>query len=318
MTAASVDGSAPAWILSLEVLTATSAQLTDWLVRIMMAALDAPGFVNAEIIPPPDKSSREWTLVHRFDLLDRVGQWDTSSSLRSLLQEVEVLVKDQSIIINKHWEADYKPVSNVATAIVTHVKPGKETEFRRWIARIHTAQAQSTGYRGTFLQPPPNNGAPWTTLLRFDSAKTLDSWIDSKERQDLLVEAQDFQRFDVQRLISVFPGWFPTDPVTGKSPPRWKTGMLVLLVLFPFIMLCNAFVRPFFTHLPVAVATFVGNVISVSITSMLMMPLATKSFSFWLFPGGLNPRLDNIKGYAIVLIGYALELGIAICLSAHH
>src|SRR5688572_12012965 len=135
----------PAWVLDVEILSADCQSISDWLVSIMMACIDAPGFLNAELLPPSENDQNKWTLVHRFDLIDRIGQWDASSSLAMLLQQVEPLEKSNKIKISKHWHTEYTPVANVATAIVTHVKPGKSDEFRRWVTKIHNAQAKSPG-----------------------------------------------------------------------------------------------------------------------------------------------------------------------------
>ena len=73
--------------------------------------------------------------------------------------------------------------------------------------------------------------------------------------------------FQAQRVDTSFPGWVPVNPVTGKSPNIWKTASLVLLTLFPVVMLELKFLTPHLHALPPAVGTFIGNGISVALTT---------------------------------------------------
>jgi hypothetical protein len=293
-----------AWILEIEAGSGESPELTRWLVKILMTGIDAPGFLNAEIVPPENGAQSRWSLVHRFDSVENASFWQNSDTLSNLLDGTA-----KGFSITQEQKPDYAPPTNVATAIVTHVKPGKEKEYRNWVSKIHVAQTNASGYRGTFVQPPGAGGnAPWTTLLRFDCADSLDRWLESNERKELISEAEELLRCDITRLTSAFPGWFPTDPATGKSPPRHKTAMLVLLILYPLIMLMSQYAQPVRTALGTALGTFACNCLSVIIISILMMPLATRLFRFWLFPSGHSPEMQNLKGYIILVCLYTLEI----------
>ena len=76
----------------------------------------------------------------------------------------------------------------------------------------------------------------------------------------------------------------PNDPATGKPPNMWKTACLVLLTLFPVVMLELRFLNPHLATLNPAVRTFIGNAISVALTTWPLMPLAIWGFHAWLFP----------------------------------
>ena len=69
----------------------------------------------------------------------------------------------------------------------------------------------------------------------------------------------------------------------------WKTACLVLLTLFPVVMLELRFLNPHIEAFNPAVRTFIGNAISVGLTTWPLMPLAILGFHAWLFPEG-QPR----------------------------
>jgi len=192
--------------------------------------------------------------------------------------------------------------------IVTQIKPGSEAAYRAFADRFITAQATFPGYVGSFVQPPLTEGAGWTTLLRFDSEAHLDDWMNSSERAALVAESEPLVLgFHAQRIDSSFPGWVPADPATGKSPSIWKTAALVLLTLFPVVMLELRFLNPLLQGLHPALATFVGNGLSVALTTWPLMPLAIRAFRPWLFPEGQPPgRVASMS--LLVIAGYAIEI----------
>ncbi len=175
--------------------------------------------------------------------------------------------------------------TNVTEVIFSKIKPGMEDRYREWAVRIQAAQAKYPGYRGMFLQPPPENGGLWTTIIRFDKVAQLEAWMNAPERKELLAESKAFiEHEQLTRLATSFPGWVPVDPVTGEGPPNWKTALLVLLGLFPVVMLELRFLSPVLTVLGLhaSLATFIGNSISVALTSFITMPLFVRWFGWWL------------------------------------
>ena len=192
--------------------------------------------------------------------------------------------------------------------IVTQIKPGSEIAYREFADRFIKAQATFPGYLGSFIQPPITPGAGWTTVLRFDSIEHLDGWMNSPLRAALVSESEHLVLgFQAQRIDSSFPGWVPADPATGKSPSRWKTASLVLLTLFPVVMLELRFLNPLLHSLHPALATFVGNGLSVAFTTWPLMPLAIRAFRPWLFPEG-QPRGRVLAMPFVLVAGYAIEI----------
>jgi hypothetical protein len=194
--------------------------------------------------------------------------------------------------------------------MVTEIKPGKEAAYRAWANRIQKLQATFPGYLGSFVQPPQHKETGWTTVLRFDSAPNLDRWLKSDARAAMVKDSEDLVAgFHAQRVDTSFPGWVANDPATGAPPNMWKTACLVLLTLFPVVMLELRFLNPHIEAFNPAVRTFIGNAISVGLTTWPLMPLAIVGFHAWLFPEGY-PRWVAWAMPLILVLCYLLEIAV--------
>lgn len=202
------------------------------------------------------------------------------------------------------------PLDGVTEVVFSKIHPGREQDYREWCERMEVEQARYPGYRGMFLEPPAEAGGIWTTILRFETAAHLQKWLDAPERAAMLRESKAFIEHEhLARMPTSFPGWVPIDPATGKGPPNWKTAMLVLLGLFPIVLVLMKFLGQVLVPIGVtnpSLATFCANVISVSITSFVTMPLFVKWFNWWLFPGEVP--YATAKGVGLLVAVYALEI----------
>src|SRR4029077_18127159 len=250
----------------------------EWQARALTHAAGFEGFLNSEITPSGEGLS--WTVLLRFADSERLEAWRKSETWHRLLGDAAPLLAEKSSIDVEVQEAG--PDGGVVEVIITQVKPGKEAAYREWETRIQQAQSKFPGYRGSYVQPPVAGELGWTTLMRFDTAEQLDRWLKSPERAALVKEAEPLVDYaHLQQMGTAFPGWFPTDPKTGQGPPNWKAAMLVLLGLFPIVMFETRFLK-----LPVnpSLGMFIGNSISVAMTTYLTMPLFIKMLPWWLFP----------------------------------
>jgi antibiotic biosynthesis monooxygenase (ABM) superfamily enzyme len=282
-----------------------------WSGRLQKTLLSFDGSLSCEFWPPTPPDQEESVVVMRFDSVDALRRWRTSETYRSLLAEAAPLVEGGYVTQLTGGAATEFYVQNSATeVIVTDVKPGKEAEYRNWASRIDTIEASFPGFRGSYMQPPTEGEKVWTTLLRFDTKEKLAAWIASPERASLLTEADNLvDRVLVHRVDTSFPGWVPPDPTTGKPPPSWKTAMLVLLVLFPVVMLEMKFLNPQLRSANRALGTFIGNAISVALTTWPLMPLAIAGFAWWLYPGK-GRRWTTAAGPLALALCFAIEIAI--------
>ncbi len=285
------------------------SEFAQWPPRLQKAVLAFGGSLSCEFWPPTPPDQEEWVAVMHFESVDVLRQWRTSETYRSLISEAAPLVEGARVTQLVGGAATEFYVQNSATeVIITELKPGKEAAYRDWANRIDQMEGTFPGFRGSYVQPPDPGGTVWTTLLRFDTVEKLNAWLNSPQRASLLRESENLvDRVLVQRVDTSFPGWVPRDPVTGKSPPSWKTAMLVVLVLFPVVMLELKFLSPHLHVLNSALGTLIGNMISVALVTWPLMPLAVAGLGWWMFPEG-RPRWVSIAGPAAVGLGYAIEL----------
>ncbi len=285
--------------------------LTGGLVKIMILGMDQQGFLSSEIVPPA-ATDPSWKLIQRFRDPQQLAACKNLEARHKLLSELSSSLGIERQAIIEEELTGSATNGTVATAIVTLVKPGMETVYRQWESKIQSAQAKRSGYQGSYVQPPTDGtNHQWMTLLRFDSPEALDSWFGCDERKQLLQEANQFvSHTEFQKVSTSFPGWFPTDPKTGQPPPNWKTALLVLMGLYPIVMLEIRFLMPLMHGtVPAAPANFIGNLISIALTTWVTVPLSIKAFKFWLFPAE-DDGGANLKGSLIVIAALAGEIGV--------
>ena len=296
-------------LLSARVLPGREAEFAQWHVRWQTAVLAVKGALSVEFWPPAPPDQLETVVVNRFTSVEALRAWRRSAQEQKLVAEAAPLV-EAGLVMQLVGQAavEYSVRHGVTMVMVTEIKPGKEAAYRAWADRIQKLQATFPGYIGSFVQPPQHNERGWTTVLRFDSAANLDRWVTSKERAAMVKESEELVAdFHAQRVDTSFPGWIPNDPNTGKPPNKWKAAALILLTLFPVIMLELKFLNPQLAALNPALRTFVGNAISVAVTTWPLMPLAIWMFSAWLFPEN-KPRWLVLTSPLFLLAAYAVEI----------
>lgn len=281
-----------------------------WQVGWQTAAL-AAGAASVELWPAAPPDQLETVVTARFPSIEALRTWRRGDTHRKLIEQVTKLVEGELVFqLVGQAAVDYAVRHGVTMVMVTDIKPGKEAAYRAWADRIAKVQATYPGYIGSFVQPPEANETGWTTVLRFDSAAHLDAWLKSDARAAILKESEDLVRgFHAQRVDTAFPGWVPSDPATGEQPNRWKTAGLILLTLFPVVMLEIRFLNPHLHALNPAVATFIGNALSVAVTTWPLIPLAVWAFRPWLFPENQPRWLVAIMPLLLVL-AYLIEIAL--------
>jgi uncharacterized protein len=278
---------------------------------IWQTAVLAAGAESVEFWPPAPPDELEWVAVARFASDEALRKWRRGEDNRKLVEQAAPLVEG-GIVMQLVGQAavDYSVKHGVTMVIVTEIKPGREAEYRAWAERIQKLQATFPGYIGSFVQPPQQREAGWTAVLRFDSAANLDRWLKSNERATTIKEAEDLiEGFQAQRVDTSFPGWVPNDPTTGKQPNMWKTACLVLLTLFPLVMLEIRFLNPHLRMLNPALGTFIGNALTVVLTTWPLMPLAIWGFNAWLYPEN-KPRWLVTTMPVVLVLCYAIEIAL--------
>jgi antibiotic biosynthesis monooxygenase (ABM) superfamily enzyme len=288
-----------------------AAEFAQWQGRWQSALLASCDTLSVEFWPPAPPDQLETVGLVRFSSMGALRLWHRGDRNRALIEDVAPQVEGGLVLqLVGQAAVDYSVAHGVTMVMVTEIKPGKEAAYRAWADRIQKLQATFPGYLGSFVQPPQPGQNGWTTVLRFDSAANLDSWIKSPARAAMVKESDDLvARFHAQRVDTSFPGWVANDPATGAPPNMWKTACLVLLTLFPVVMLELRFLNPHIEAFNPAVRTFIGNAISVGLTTWPLMPIAIFAFRDWLFPEGKAPWLAWAMPIVLVLC-YLLEIAV--------
>jgi antibiotic biosynthesis monooxygenase (ABM) superfamily enzyme len=279
-----------------------------WQSAFTRAAAEAEGFLAIDIAPA-FPGSADWQITQRFRAPEALARWRASARRRELFAELAPLRPSGAAEPEDAATSALDPLSCVTEVIATVVGPGKEADYQAWAESVQASQATFPGYMGMLLQAPISSELRyWTTLVRFSTPAHLDGWLGSAERKALLRGADPtVSTWRSHRLASPFAGWFPASE-ERPPPAAWKQTTLVLLVLFPVVMLEIEFLSPYLAGQHLAIATFIGNAISVSLVSWPLMKIAVAGMGWWLHPAPARRWQREALGAATMLGLYAIEL----------
>jgi uncharacterized protein len=291
-----------------------ATDFVGWQTNLHQSLTFAKGFLSLEISLVDSKGI--WKIALRFEQLEHSINWQESDDYKLLFKQLETLLEKGSspLITDENSLLSSSPATNVSELFVVSIQPNKEQEFRTWLAKIHQIEANFPGFRGVYVQAPVSsdgNSKHWITFLQFDSQKSLDRWLLSLERKEMIHQSKPLiATLENHRVISSYPGWFRTFGMPSEiAPPLWKQAMLVLLVLFPIVLLENLFLNPWLTGLNSSLAMFIGNFISVALLTWPLMPLVIYVMKWWLIPKeGQNGFWITLKGTILVGFLYFLEI----------
>ncbi len=307
------EGRGATVLISLKVRAGREDDYRRWQQKVDQAAGDFSGFEAAELYPPTSDEQNSWVVLFRFSTIEQLTTWLNSRKRQDLLDEGEELFEGPP---KQEVLAGEAPPQDVVTAVVSHeVRPGREREFAQWQNKVRRVQEKSPGFMGLELfEPVPGVQEKWVAVFRYDSREHLDEWLESETRAKLLEEGKDyFAAYDVRKIRSAFGAWFRFDRAAADGiPPNWKQAMTVLLALYPTVMVLNLTVGQQLDSagLPGYLSLFIGNLLSVSILTWLLMPLVNRAFANWLVPGGARPVVTNLVGAGAVVACYLLFLAI--------
>lgn len=279
----------------------------DWQAKLNKEATSAKGFVSLEFLSPNQEQNEQLTIL-RFDSIENALLWKNSPLNRSLIDKLQEICVENGLLESVKNEISIK--TGATEIIFTEINQEQVEAYLEWSARIHQLEAKFPGFKGVYLQPPAqNNGRHWITLLHFDSIENLDNWLGSNERRKFIQESGSFiSSFERHRIISPFSGWFVSVAKNGILPAAWKQAMVVLLVLFPIVMFLMKYVSPLTKGLNTSLATFISNVISVSLLTYIAMPLAVRVLDWWLTPTRAGKKGLLFIGTALILALYLTEI----------
>ncbi|MCB0914592.1 MAG: antibiotic biosynthesis monooxygenase [Actinobacteria bacterium] len=275
--------------------------------KASLALMSRPGYLGYDVHVGSD--STQQTVVRRFTSVGHATDWMESSAFEELLSAETACMSTtarRSVVRIPITQAQ------VATStITTRVKPGSEEWFRQWQATMLSREQEFPGFLGQHIQAPISGVTDeWVSIIAFAGDEQLRAWMHSPDRKALLKEsASHVDRFDVRPSQSAFESWFAGAESGMRPPPAWKLSAIVLLVLYPVVMLEIFTLNQWLASWGTALATFIGNAVSVALTGFLLIPWASRLLRWWLVPPAEESTRRTAIG-AIVVVGlYAASVG---------
>jgi len=280
---------------------------------ITEAARKFPGFIGTEVLSPVAGLQEEWVAIFRLESNQAMKRWLESPERRKLAAQIEECLSQPSHL--QILASDDQTEPPVVMVFTHRVRSEKVNDYRAWRRKTIAAQAKSPGYLATeFFEPRGRLQDEWVDIVRYDSVDHLDTWLKSKERQELLKELALLVESVHEHRLTGLEGWFALNRRPDEAqmtPPAWKQALAVLLALYPTVMLLTILVNPLMLKLSFPVQMLIGNVLSVALLTWLVMPLVSRLLRFWLaIPiSGVAPgsrwRREAV-GICIVSVGIAL------------
>jgi antibiotic biosynthesis monooxygenase (ABM) superfamily enzyme len=261
------------------------------------------GFLGTEVVEPTDGGD-QWTIVYRFDSVPTLDAWLTSPERRKQLERAAELVVEparQRILVARHDQ-------ELITVVVSHlVRADREGAFRTFQQRMTDAERAFPGFRGAELLPPvPGVQEAWTALYRFDTSAHLDAWLQSTERAALLAASDEFGDFELHRVSNPFGSWFSLSDQGAEAggAATWKTALSVLVGLYPTTVLLTVGISELWPGADLWQSLLLGNVLSVTALTWVVMPIVTRAMRFWLAPATPAERSRSDVVGAAISIGF--------------
>jgi uncharacterized protein len=270
----------PTVVVSRRARPGADVELAAALAALVARAETAPGFLDAQVQPPDAAHPGEWVVVYRFTTFEGLERWLASDERTDALHHVDALVDGpvREQVVAVPGEPD--PVTAVSAV---RVRPGSEDAYRTHHRTVVRALEQVPGFRrAELLDPVDGRQREIVTVMVFDDRDSLQAWLDSDVRRQLLAELDPLVEGDRSvNVVGGWAGWFaPDGPVPG--PPRWKQALVVLLALFPVSLGLSVGLDALVPGLPLVPSVLVGNVIGIAVLTWVLMPWLTRLLRSWL------------------------------------
>lgn len=282
-------------VISQRVAGGRSRDYRRWQDEVTAAAAVFPGYLGTEATDL-GQDEGDSTVIYRFDTVDNLNTWLTSETREILLRRGSELFDEsasQQVLVGGSGDN-----MRFVTVVVSHtVRQEDEAEFLDWQRRLTEAEKRFPGFSGSELfRPVPGVKDDWTAVYRFATSAELERWLASTERAELLRQGERFQDFQLRKITNAFGSWFSFDAGGAESagPPSWKTALSVLVGLYPTVVLLTLAISKLWKGAPLWASLLLGNILSVSLLTWVVMPVVTHALRFWLAPADAarQPRTD--------------------------
>lgn len=287
-------------IVNFQVLPEREGEFLKWQEHIGSIVKGFPGFVSRQLKSPAETGSKDWMVLYRFASRKDMERWFKSDERAEFMAKTEALLAEPAKI--QFIETDQAP-DHVCVVFAHHVKPGHEEEFRAWQDKATNAQREMGVLVKAELFPPVEGLEPsWVTVLSFNDRQSVDRWLESPERKALLKELEPMvDDFTIQHIGTGLEGWFTTGgDESAAAIPEWKQVLMVLLALYPTVMLLTIYVSPLMKSWTLNWSMLVGNLLSVSILTYILMRHVSQGLKWWTNPSAPSVRNDLLGALTVV------------------
>lgn len=280
----------------------------SWLRTVLSEAESTRGFV-AVATSTTDGAPFDWAVAVTFESEDLLHHWLDGATWKRLVRSAAAQgfprVSSDLVI------AEGAVVPAGVAILASDLSSGMETDFQAAHTRLTAAAAGFPGYEGTAIFEPDRVGK-WLSLIRFRTEGQLSDWLASPQRQEVLPPVRSTLTRDFSVLAQTTPFGTTVRAVDGKleMTPRWKSAMLLLMVIYPMAMLLSRFVAPVIAGLGAApwLSMWLVQIISVVLMQWWLMPTASSWCRRWLDPvDGAGWRI-GLRGALIAASVYAVSL----------
>ena len=124
-----------------------------------------------------------------------------------------------------------RPRSSPTVIVSRRVSKENEDAFGMWVTRLITAAYRSDGYVSAGVQrPDPTHPDEWLVVYRFEDGRSLDAWLSSPARQQLVAEGANL--IEGEAIEQVVAGVPANDEVRVVSSYRLREGLQSEHLLF--------------------------------------------------------------------------------------
>lgn len=270
------------------------------------AARKSSGFIGTEILGPIPGLQVEWVAIFRLESNAAMKRWLNSPEHTQLAARIEACLSEPSHLLLLASDDDAEPP--VAMVFTHRVAKDKVEDYLAWRRKVIAAQAHYPGYLATeFFRPHGTFQNEWVDVVRYSSVDDLNRWMESEERNALLKELDPIVESMHAHPMTGLEGWFALNREPGATvsvPPRWKQALAVLFALYPTVMVLT-FLNPLWRNLPLPQSMLIGNFLSVSLLTYLVMPRVSQFLGFWL-EAPTREWKNEVLGLSTVAIGLLL------------
>jgi antibiotic biosynthesis monooxygenase (ABM) superfamily enzyme len=276
---------------------ATPEQLSAWQQRVSASAAAMPGFMAVRLSTRGPHLASAAAVT--FDSGEHLTAWLDSPAYREALTD-DVLGRSSVLLFGDGHRLP------PGTAVFHHdVIPGRTDGFMAAEESIAAATAGFPGFVSLVLLPPLPGQHQWVSILSFHTDDQLSAWLASQDRAARVPHL----RANLTRDFSIdapFGSILRFQDGRPRVTQKWRTAMLIVLVLYPTAMLVTRFLAPLWIGWGAHpwLSTWLTQVVCVGAMTYGLMPVATRLFARWLDPvAGATVRVA-VAGAAIVAAVY--------------